>query len=178
MPFTRAHHLRGRRPMLPNLDTEGYHGSRASETPAQSQSRGSWRRLPRRTLMGKESSKERWDGVFCFVLIVAVLLVANTAGASYAAVGLDTPRGTSFGFYLLFSHIIYVWFRRLAGRHRLNAPFDLGFLLYLAWWLKVPFYLFKVRGPRALWPILGFLAAYLSTYWLSLALYMAMVGEG
>jgi hypothetical protein len=40
------------------------------------------------------------------------------------------------------------------------SVYDLGFFLYLAWPIVMPYYLIKTRGAKGLLVMLGFVAAY------------------
>jgi len=110
-----------------------------------------------------------------FGALLAVLLLSNLANALYSAADLPVPGGVSIVFYFLLTTIIYFWFKRFAEANSISLPFDMGWFLYLAWWAIVPFYLFKVRGRKAVRTILIVVAAYLVTYGISLLVFFAIV---
>lgn len=122
-------------------------------------------------------SMERRASQLYFGALVVVLLLSNLASALYAAEGLPDPRGVSLVCYILVTTIVYFWFKRFAAAHHISLPFDFGWFLYLAWWVIVPYYLFKVRGWKAFRTILPFVAAYLVTYGISLLVYFAIVAS-
>jgi hypothetical protein len=60
-----------------------------------------------------------------------------------------------------------------AGRHRIALPVDTGWFLLFAWWLLVPYYLFRARRWRALIPLAAFAALWAAAYGIAWLLWMA-----
>jgi hypothetical protein len=52
------------------------------------------------------------------------------------------------------------WLRTDRRRRGVLSVYDLGFFLYLAWPIVMPYYLIKTRGAKGLLVMLGFVAAY------------------
>lgn len=110
-----------------------------------------------------------------FLALSAVLLVFNLAGALYTAADVPMPGGTAAICYILLTAVVYSWFKRFAADHDISTPFDIGWFLYVAWWAIVPYYLFRVRGVKAIWTILTILCTYLATYGISVLAFYAVV---
>jgi polyferredoxin len=52
------------------------------------------------------------------------------------------------------------WLRTDRRRRGVLSVYDLGFFLFLAWPIVMPYYLIKTRGAKGLLVMLGFVAAY------------------
>src|SRR6266566_9173110 len=56
--------------------------------------------------------------------------------------------------------IIGWWLRTDSRKRGVVSVYDLGFFLFIAWPLVMPYYLVKTRGAKGLLVILGFIGAY------------------
>jgi len=94
------------------------------------------------------------------LVVLVFIAISQLAAGIYIGVGLE-PSGR----FTLLQHLVLFW---LVGdwllkdnrRHHIAWVFDMGFFLYLAWPLIIPFYLFKTRGFKALWSMLGVIGLY------------------
>lgn len=99
------------------------------------------------------------------------LLVTHSIDGLYLARGVDAP-----GVYHLLSFLALVWLmgwwlQQDSRKHEFKWVYDMGFFLYVAWPIILPYYLFKTRGLKALLTILIFLAVYFGTYIIGVVIY-------
>ena len=67
------------------------------------------------------------------------------------------------------------WLRTDSRRRGVLSVYDLGFFLYLAWPIVMPYYLVKTRGAKGLFVILGFVTAYVGATLLGILLSVAVM---
>jgi polyferredoxin len=96
-------------------------------------------------------------GPFLYTFVV----ITQFAYGAYIGAQLQFPEGVTLisAFGILWA--VGWWLRTDSRRRGVLSVYDLGFFLYLAWPLIMPYYLIKTRGAKGLLVILGFLAAYL-----------------
>jgi hypothetical protein len=97
-------------------------------------------------------------------LIYLFMLVAHPLEGLYLARGVEVPGLYSLMGRLTFFWLIGWWVLKDSRRHGFKLVYDMGFFLFIAWPLILPYYLFKTRGIKALLTILSFLAVYVGTY--------------
>ena len=91
------------------------------------------------------------------VCLLAVLTVAShTFPAFYEAVGRDYPHALELLQPVAWGSAVWAWLYAYTSRHRIVLPVDTGWFVFLAWWMLVPYYLFRARGWRAWGPIIAF----------------------
>jgi hypothetical protein len=61
------------------------------------------------------------------------------------------------------------WFKADSERHRIRWPMDMGMFLHSAWFLLVPYHLFRTRGLRAFISISSFVGV-MAAAWLAVFL--------
>jgi hypothetical protein len=104
-------------------------------------------------------------------LLYLFLLVTHPIDGLYLARGVEAP-----GVYRLLSLLALIWLmgwwlQQDSREHRFKWVYDMGFFLYIAWPVILPYYLFKTRGLKALLTILIFLAVYFGTYIMGVVIY-------
>ena len=93
-------------------------------------------------------------------LLYTFVVITQFAYGAYVGAQLQFPEGISliFAFGILWA--VGWWLRTDSRRRGVLSVYDLGFFLYLAWPVVMPYYLLKTRGARGLLVILGFVVAY------------------
>jgi hypothetical protein len=56
--------------------------------------------------------------------------------------------------------------------------YDIGFFLYLAWPIVMPYYLLKSRGAKGILAVLAFIGVYVGATVLGIVLYLLVAPEG
>jgi hypothetical protein len=88
------------------------------------------------------------------ICLVAVLTVSSIVlPAFYAAFGREYPDGLALLEVLAWGSGVWAWLYAYASRHRMPLLVDSGWFVFMAWWIVVPYYLFRARGRRAWIPI-------------------------
>jgi hypothetical protein len=98
--------------------------------------------------------------VFIFVFISLMQIINGLCAVRQS----EPSQGFAFFSYLILFSLIGYWLNKDNQRYKIAWVFDMGFFLYLAWPLIVPFYLFKTRGVKALRIIFGFIGIFLGAY--------------
>ena len=70
-----------------------------------------------------------------------------------------------------FAWVITAWLRADSRRLRASLPFDMGWFVFLAWPVVLPYYLLKTRGVRGLLTIGSFLGLYVVAYCVGLCFF-------
>lgn len=97
-------------------------------------------------------------------LIYLFMLVAHAIEGFYLARGVEIPGLYTLIGRLTFFWLIGWWLLKDSRRHGFKWVYDIGFFLFVAWPLIMPYYLFKTRGIKALLTITIFLAVYVGAY--------------
>lgn len=77
---------------------------------------------------------------------------------------------SALGFWM----ILCWWLMEDSKKYGFQWFLDIGFFIYIAWIILIPYYLFKTRGLRALITILLFIGILVSGYLLSLIVYFLL----
>lgn len=93
------------------------------------------------------------------LLYLFVVITQLTYGA-YLGAQLEFPGAVTFLFTIGLLWAVGWWLRGDSRRRGVLSVYDLGFFLYLAWPVVMPYYLIKTRGAKGLLVMLGFVAAY------------------
>jgi hypothetical protein len=93
------------------------------------------------------------------LLYTFVVITQFTYGA-YLGAQLQFPEGVTVIFAIGILWAVGWWLRTDSRRRGVLSVYDLGFFLYLAWPVVMPYYLVKTRGAKGLLTILGFVVAY------------------
>lgn len=78
----------------------------------------------------------------------------------YASFGRTYPAGLTLLEGLACGSAAWAWLYAYSTRHRMPLPVEAGRFVVMAWWLVVPYYLFRAVGRRAWIPIAAFLAVW------------------
>jgi len=93
-------------------------------------------------------------------LLYAFVVITEFAHGVYLGAQLEFPGAVTFLFTVGMLWAVGWWLRTDSRRRGVLSVYDLGFFLYLAWPIVMPYYLLKTRGAKGLLVMLGFAAAY------------------
>ena len=93
-------------------------------------------------------------------LLYSFVVVTQFAYGVYLGAQLELPPAVLLLYWLGFLWAVGWWLRTDSRRRGVASVYDMGFFLYIAWPLIMPYYLVKTRGTRGLLVILGFVGAY------------------
>jgi hypothetical protein len=108
------------------------------------------------------------------LLYIFVFLTQFAYGA-YIGAQLEFPQGITFIFLVGMLWVVGWWLRTDSRRRGVLAVYDLGFFLYLAWPLIMPYYLIRTRGAKGLLVMLGFVVVYVCAAIMGMVLSVAIV---
>jgi hypothetical protein len=109
------------------------------------------------------------------VLLYIFVFVTQFAHGLYVGAQLEYPQGVTFIFMIGMLWAVGWWLRTDSRRRRVLSVYDLGFFLYLAWPLIMPYYLVKTRGAKGLLVMLAFAAVYVGATILGMVLAVVIV---
>lgn len=99
------------------------------------------------------------------LVILTFIVLSQIAFGIYAAKDIEPSGSFTFLYYIILICLIGYWLQKDSRKYHISWVFDMGFFLYLAWPLIMPYYLFKTRGPKKGGSIiLGFIGVYLGAY--------------
>ena len=93
-------------------------------------------------------------------LLYTFVIITQFAYGAYLGAQLQFPEGVTLIYLIGMLWAVGWWLRTDSRRRGVLSVYDLGFFLYLAWPLVMPYYLVKTRGAKGLVVMLGFAAAY------------------
>ena len=93
-------------------------------------------------------------------LLYTFVIVTQFAYGAYLGAQLQFPEGVTFIYPIGMLWAVGWWLRTDSCRRGVLSVYDLGFFVYLAWPIVMPYYLIKTRGAKGLLVMLGFVAAY------------------
>src|SRR5204862_7013966 len=93
-------------------------------------------------------------------LLYTFVVITQFACGAYLGAQLEFPAAVTFLFAVGILWAVGWWLRTDSRRRGVLSVYDLGFLLYLAWPIVMPYYLIKTRGAKGLLVILGFVVVY------------------
>jgi len=102
-------------------------------------------------------------------------LLANILNVLYFAYGFQPSPFYEALSALGFWGILCWWLRADSKKFGYTWFLDIGFFVYVAWVLIIPYYLFKTRGVRAFITMLLFAGIFIAAYLLSLIVYFLIV---
>ena len=108
------------------------------------------------------------------LLFLFVVITQFTYGA-YIGAQLPFPEGITLIYFVGMLWAIGWWLRTDSRRRGVLSVYDLGFFLYLAWPIVMPYYLVKTRGAKGLLVILGFVVAYVGAALLGVLLSVVLI---
>jgi hypothetical protein len=118
--------------------------------------------------MVEQSNEIKKRTSFQVILLLAIIILLQTASGLYAVYDMSPPAAFSVIGYLGIFWLIGDWFTKDCKIRKIEWAFDMGSLLYLSWPIFIPYYLIKTKGLiSALEICFGFIALYLGIYFLS-----------
>jgi len=93
-------------------------------------------------------------------LLYSFVVITQFAYGAYLGAQLEFPAAVTLLFTVGLLWAVGWWLRTDSRRRGALSVYDLGFFLYLAWPIVMPYYLIKTRGAKGLLVMLGFVAAY------------------
>ena len=93
-------------------------------------------------------------------LLYTFVVVTQFAYGAYLGAHLQFPEGITLLYLIGMLWAVGWWLRTDSRRRGVLSVYDLGFFLYLAWPLVMPYYLLKTRGAKGLLILLAFSVAY------------------
>ena len=93
-------------------------------------------------------------------LLYTFVVITQFAYGAYLGAQLQFPEGLTLIYAVGILWAVGWWLRTDSRSRGVLSVYDLGFFLYLAWPVVMPYYLLKTRGAKGLFVMLGFVAAY------------------
>jgi hypothetical protein len=103
-------------------------------------------------------------------LLYTFVVITQFAYGAYLGAQLQVPPSISLIYAIGILWGVGWWLRTDSHRLGVLSVYDLGFFLYLAWPIVMPYYLLKTRGARGLLVILVFVVAYVGAAIVGMAL--------
>jgi hypothetical protein len=103
-------------------------------------------------------------------LLYSFVVITQFAYGVYLGAQLELPPAVTLLYWFGFLWAVGWWLRTDSRKRAVAAVYDLGFFLYIAWPVVMPYYLVKTRGAKGLLLILGFIAAYVGAAILGIVL--------
>jgi hypothetical protein len=104
-------------------------------------------------------------------LLYLFLVLTQIVTGAYRVSGIEPPPSFTVIYILGFLWIIGWWLRADSRRRGVSWVFDMGFFLYVAWPLILPYYILRSRGGKGLLTILCFVAIYIGATVVGAVLY-------
>jgi len=95
-------------------------------------------------------------------LLYTFVVVTQIAYGIYAGYQIEPPGAFTLLYPLARLWIIGWWLRTDSRKRGVPWVYDLGFFLYVAWPLIMPYYLVKTRDAKGLVVVFGFVGAYVA----------------
>src|SRR5262245_52147239 len=108
-------------------------------------------------------------------LIFLFVVITQLGYGVYIGAQLPFPEGITLIYFIGMLWAIGWWLRTDSRGRGVLSVYDLGFFLYLAWPIVMPYYLVKTRGAKGLLIILGFVVAYVGAALLGVVLSVVLV---
>jgi hypothetical protein len=93
-------------------------------------------------------------------LLYTFVVLTQFAYGAYLGAQLQFPESVTLIYAVGMLWVVGWWLGTDSRRRGVLSVYDLGFFLYLAWPVVMPYYLVKTRGAKGLLAILVFVAAY------------------
>jgi polyferredoxin len=108
-------------------------------------------------------------------LLYTFVVITQFAYGAYLGAQLQFPEGIRLIYLIGMLWAVGWWLRTDSRRRAVLSVYDLGFFLYLAWPLVMPYYLLKTRGAKGLLVMLGFVVAYVGAAIIGIAFSVLLV---
>jgi hypothetical protein len=93
-------------------------------------------------------------------LLYSFVVITQFARGVYLGAQLEPPGALTLLYWIVLLWVIGWWLRADSRNRGIASVYDMGFFLFIAWPLVVPYYLVKTRGAKGLLIILAFVGAY------------------
>jgi hypothetical protein len=104
------------------------------------------------------------------VLLYSFVAITGVADAVYFRRQIEPPVIFTLIRWVGLLWVMGWWLRTDSRKRAVHSVYDMGFFLYIAWPLVMPYYLVKTRGAKGLLFVLAFFAALVGGVILGLAL--------
>jgi hypothetical protein len=108
-------------------------------------------------------------------LLYGFVVITQFAYGAYLGAQLEFPGVVTFLFAIGLLWAVGWWLRTDSRRRGVLSVYDLGFFLYLAWPIVMPYYLIKTRGAKGLLVMLAFVVAYVGAALIGMVLSVLVV---
>ena len=95
------------------------------------------------------------------MLLYSFVVITQFAYGFYLGLQIEPPGALILFHWLGLLWIVGWWLRTDSRKRGVASVYDIGFFLYIAWPIVMPYYLVKTRGAKGLLVILAFVGAYL-----------------
>jgi hypothetical protein len=104
------------------------------------------------------------------VLLYSFVLITQFADGLYLGQQIEPPGILTIVRWVGLIWLIGWWLRTDSRKRTVPSVYDMGFFLYVAWPIVMPYYLLKTRGAKGMLFILAFVGAYFGAAIIGLAL--------
>ena len=94
--------------------------------------------------------------------------------AFYSAWQTELPPVFQLLYWIAFGWLMWWWLREDSKRTGDTWPMDLGYFLFIAWYIIIPYHLFATRGVKGFIGILSFIGVFLAG-WLAAVIVIILV---
>jgi hypothetical protein len=111
-------------------------------------------------------------------LLYLFVITQQTIAGVYLSSGLEPPPVFTFISAPAYIWILGWWLSQDIRKREMDWLFDMGFFLYLAWPLVLPYHLLRSRGLNGIIVIIGFVAIYVTSFVAGFVLYALLAPSG
>lgn len=111
-------------------------------------------------------------------LLYIFLSLSHIAQGVYWTGEIEPPPGFLLIYGAGFLWIVAWWLLQDSRKRGITQVYDIGYFLYVAWPLIMPYYLLKTRGVKGLLLIFVFIAVYIGTFLVGMGLYLLLAPSG
>jgi hypothetical protein len=108
-------------------------------------------------------------------LLYTLVVITQFAYGAYLGAQFQFPEGVTIIYSVGVLWALAWWLREDSRRRGVLSVYCLGFFLYLAWPVVMPYYLLKTRGAKGLLVMLGFVVAYVAAGIIGIILSLLLV---